>query len=222
MLLSIDEHFINIRGQWHMKFRIFLLLLLCGCHDTGTAPISSDLQLSAQDVVVKEVWLHVQVGREFVGQGTLTLTRNDVVISSIINPPSDTMLLDANLLPKHHYIYRVKLSLNILDAPTSEPLAVTTLDTTGNNFSWQAFTFGSGGTCSLSDVTIISDTDIWAVGEVFVDSADGNHDPLPFNLLHWNGQSWSIQKIPYNYQGQAVLQPFANGRIMRRSRSHFI
>ena len=81
-------------------------------------------------------------------------------------------------------------------------------DTTSNNFTFQSFSFGgNAGSCLFQDVAIISDTDIWAVGTVYLDSANGNHDPFPYNAAHWNGRGWNLQKIPYNYQGQAFYSP---------------
>jgi len=81
-------------------------------------------------------------------------------------------------------------------------------DTTSNNFTFQSFSFGgNAGSCLFQDVAIISDTDIWAVGAVYLDSANGNHDPFPYNAAHWNGQVWELQKIPYIYQGQPFYHP---------------
>jgi hypothetical protein len=81
-------------------------------------------------------------------------------------------------------------------------------DTTSNNFTFQTYTFGgNAGSCVLSDVSIISPTDIWAVGAVYLDSASGAPDPFPYNAAHWDGQKWNLQKIPYNYQGQAFYSP---------------
>jgi hypothetical protein len=69
-------------------------------------------------------------------------------------------------------------------------------DTTSNNFTFQTFAFGgNAGSCVLSDVAIISPTDIWAVGAVYLDSADGAPDPFPYNAVHWDGTSWQLRKI---------------------------
>jgi hypothetical protein len=81
-------------------------------------------------------------------------------------------------------------------------------DTTSNNLTFQTFVFGgNAGSCVFNDVAIISDTDIWAVGAVYLDSANGNPDPFPYNAAHWNGKTWNLQKIPYDYQGQLFFSP---------------
>jgi hypothetical protein len=81
-------------------------------------------------------------------------------------------------------------------------------DTTSNNFSFQTYTFGgNAGSCMFNDVAIISPTDIWAVGAVYLDSADGDPDPFPYNAAHWDGQNWNLQKVPYIYQSQPFYHP---------------
>jgi hypothetical protein len=88
------------------------------------------------------------------------------------------------------------------------PSQPTVPDTTSHNFTFQTFTFGgNAGSCVLSDVAIISDTNIWAVGAIYLDSADGAPDPFPYNVAHWDGNSWKIQRIPYSYQGQPLYGP---------------
>lgn len=72
-------------------------------------------------------------------------------------------------------------------------------DTTSSNFTFQTYTFGgNAGGCLLNDVTIVNDTDIWAVGMIYLDSADGNPDITPYNAVHWNGKAWSIPRIEFH------------------------
>jgi len=88
------------------------------------------------------------------------------------------------------------------------PSQPTVPDTTSHNFTFQTFAFGGkAGSCVFNDVAIISPTDIWAVGAVYLDSADGAPDPFPYNAAHWDGNSWTLMKIPYNYQGQLFYHP---------------
>ncbi len=42
---------------------------------------------------------------------------------------------------------------------------------------------------------------------MYLDSANGNPDPFPYNAAHWNGTLWNLQKIPFIYQGQAFYSP---------------
>ena len=84
-------------------------------------------------------------------------------------------------------------------------------DTTSNNFTFQTFTFGASnaGSSYLQDVTIVSDTDIWCVGAVYLDSADGAPDPNAYNAVHWNGSKWELKRIQfYTICGQSKLTPY--------------
>ncbi len=91
-------------------------------------------------------------------------------------------------------------------APT-EPSS-NSADTTSNSFTFKTYTFGgNAGSCLLNDVAIVSDTNIWAVGAIYVDSADGNADLSPYNAVHWDGQAWTLLRVPYLYQGQPFYHP---------------
>lgn len=69
-------------------------------------------------------------------------------------------------------------------------------DITSHNFVWEKYTFGGGGGSSvLHDVAIINDTDIWAVGEIYMKDSLGNDDPIPYNAVHWNGSNWKLFRI---------------------------
>jgi hypothetical protein len=70
------------------------------------------------------------------------------------------------------------------------------LDTVSNNFSWVIDTLGDYGT-QLNDVEVVSEDNIWVVGEIVVpDSANwtgpGNAN---YNAARWNGDSWHYFNI---------------------------
>jgi len=96
------------------------------------------------------------------------------------------------------------LSQYSCQSPT-EPIQNSPPDTTSNNFTFQTFTFGASnaGSSHLSDVAIISDTNIWCVGAVYLDSANGAPDPNAYNAVHWDGSNWELKKIQfYTFCGQ--------------------
>ena len=80
-------------------------------------------------------------------------------------------------------------------------------DSTSHNISWQSYSLDGGSGvegASLYDVSIINDSLILAVGEVyFTDSTTGVPDPRPYNLAEWNGTSWSLRKV-------AVATPYGS------------
>ncbi|MFA6540662.1 MAG: hypothetical protein WCT99_03595 [Bacteroidota bacterium] len=86
------------------------------------------------------------------------------------------------------------------------------IDTTSHAFTWQAFTWGGGGGSSITDIAILSDTNIWAVGNiqlpdsVAMDSAGHN---FPYGIAHWDGKNWTLQRIFYHDYGTTEM--FAGG-----------
>jgi hypothetical protein len=80
-------------------------------------------------------------------------------------------------------------------------------DTTSHAFIFNIFTFGGAGGSMLNDVAIINDTLVYAVGEIYQTDSTGQYDPFPYNLAIWNGNSWKLQKVAYNYQGQPYYHP---------------
>jgi hypothetical protein len=93
---------------------------------------------------------------------------------------------------------------DIVDPP------VVNTDTTSHNFTWQTFTWGGGGASSINDIAIISDTNIWAVGEIHF-PRDSNGQIIPFyNIIRWNGQGWTFDRVYYEYQGQQYLARFTS------------
>jgi hypothetical protein len=53
--------------------------------------------------------------------------------------------------------------------PATEP------DTTSHDFTWTTYTLGDGQSY-LQDVYAVSDTDVWAVGEIYLKDSTGNLD----------------------------------------------
>jgi len=82
------------------------------------------------------------------------------------------------------------------ESPVSPPSGQ---DTTSHNFEWIQHTFGGpNGSSGFKDVAVVSDTDIWAVGEIYMAS-----DTL-YNAAHWNGREWELERVPYYYQSQPL------------------
>ncbi|HLA68442.1 MAG TPA: hypothetical protein VJN65_01970 [Bacteroidota bacterium] len=72
---------------------------------------------------------------------------------------------------------------------------------------WTIDTLGDGASSVLNDVAIVNDTLIYAVGEIYLKDSTGQIDPLRYNLAIWNGTKWTLQRLPYNYQGQQFVHP---------------
>lgn len=68
-------------------------------------------------------------------------------------------------------------------------------DTTSHDFSWKIDTLGELSS-TLNDISVISESDIWAVGEIHTPDTDKfdslGHWIPPFNAAHWDGQEWKM------------------------------
>ena len=78
----------------------------------------------------------------------------------------------------------------ITPPPKDEP------DTTSHSFTWQTFEFGDDGASpsSLKDVAIINDSDIWAVGSIYLNDSTGQPDYTAYNAVHWDGNKWELKR----------------------------
>lgn len=73
------------------------------------------------------------------------------------------------------------------------------LDTTIHDFTWVLDTIGLYGS-DLFDAAIISEDDIWVVGEIYIedpDSVNGTGEAL-YNAAQWDGEKWNYHLV-YNH-----------------------
>ncbi len=80
-------------------------------------------------------------------------------------------------------------------------------DTTSQNFTWQKYYFGVGGYTLLNDIAIVSDSDIWAVGSIYLNDSTGKPETAPHNVVHWDGNNWVLKRIKTNACGGVVYPP---------------
>ncbi len=70
-------------------------------------------------------------------------------------------------------------------------------DTTSHAWMFTITTLGGASGSALYDVAIVNDTDAWAVGEIYVDSADGAINPFPYGAARWNGSGWEVSEVMF-------------------------
>ncbi len=110
----------------------------------------------------------------------------------------DTLIYDSGLLPSHSYTYQVSLFRDETVVHQSEPVTLTTMDTTSHEFTWRIDTIGTHSSV-LYDVAIINENDIWVVGDLhFPDTY--TYDSLgnfiqPYNIAHWDGTDWNLIRM---------------------------
>jgi hypothetical protein len=146
------------------------------------------------------------------GQSRQILVERDGQEIKRISCSGDSLFYDENLLPNQSYSYKSFLLDQGKKVYGTEDINITTMDTTSHDFEWQAFSFGGqGGSSTFYDVAIINENDIWAVGEIYTEETS-QYDSLgnwiePYNAVHWNGQSWELERIYVEYRGIPTWAP---------------
>ncbi|MCX7759374.1 MAG: hypothetical protein N2169_07215, partial [bacterium] len=123
------------------------------------------------------------------------------------NTQLDTLVIDEGLLPKREYRYKAYRVDKGVAVDSSMELIVRTMDTTSHEFSWEITYLGDGASSVLYDVAIINDTLAYAVGEISVRDSNGQWINPPYNMAQWDGKSWKLKRIMYNYQGSDYYAP---------------
>lgn len=80
-------------------------------------------------------------------------------------------------------------------------------DTTSHNFTWQTFILGDGNSSVLYDIAIIDDNNIWAVGEIYQKDSSGQVIYPLYNVAHWNGTEWNLDRVTVNFRGNLITPP---------------
>ncbi len=175
----------------------------------------TNVTLRAEYVGVTEAWLKLQTHEANCG---VQIKRGNKVIFRTAEINKDTVVYDSTLLPAHTYNYALLLQDERGDWRKAQEVQITTMDTTSHDFQWEVIEFPSPyGSGALYDVAIINENNIWAVGEIYSDSAQ---PWLPYNAVHWDGSKWKLKRIFVEYRGQPNLAPLEgvfvlpNGQII--------
>ena len=160
---------------------------------------SSNGDLTLEDVACVKTWLKISFGA---AGGDYELKRDGSVVLTG-SYAGDTVVVDTTVEPSRSYTYEAELISDGKVIQTSSPVEVTTLDTTSSDYTFRTWEIGGIVPGSyLNDVTIINDTDIWAVGEINIKDSSG-----AYGAIHWNGRTWTLERVPYYYKGQTYYSP---------------
>jgi hypothetical protein len=185
---------------------LFSSFLLLSCKKDNPIPPEEQprINITLEDASCTEAWIKLTTANISL-PAEVALFKDDNPVGTISLTKADTLIYLDSLLPNRTYKYQ---SVIQSAGQSSNLLTVTTMDTTSHNFTWQSWTFGGqAGSCTLYDVAIINENDIWAVGEIYLLDTLGQPDPNRYNLVQWDGNSWKIKRIPYYYQGQPYYNP---------------
>lgn len=187
-----------------------MIIYFSCCKSTGPSYNSGDLQLTVEDVSCTEVWLRLKFNNDLYGN-TIKLFRNNIMVHSKIISTTDSLFPDTELEPAGTYAYHACIESGSDLLVKSETVLATTMDSTSHNFTWQSYEFGGFeyGSSVFRDVAVISENDIWVVGEIHNEDTDRwNTDSTewlsPFNAAHWDGEKWELKRIYYYDNGNQI------------------
>jgi hypothetical protein len=188
-----------------------MTVLLCvptafHCSDSGTEPVGlHGLVLTAEDASCTEVWLEVKLAAGLQPR-TLTLQRDTQTVLSTTLISTDTLIVDQGLVPNRQYTYTLTRPNGLFTELVTA--TITTMDTTSHDWVFDPpVLFGDGSSSVLYDVAIINDTLAYAVGEIYKRDSLGNWDPLPYNLVKWDGQQWELKRVTVQTSSGPVTAP---------------
>jgi hypothetical protein len=173
---------------------ILFALLFSTCDQPNGPGKYPFLELTAENVISKEVWLRVRFVNT-AGPLDFVLERNgsQIAVGKIQTAgKADTLVIDTAVSPGTTYRYKAIQLEGTARTMESDVVEVTTLDTTSHAVQWQVDTLGVRG--EIYDVWAFSRDNIWAVGEIFLKDSTGKEDPVLYNLAKWDGQNWTPQR----------------------------
>jgi hypothetical protein len=177
----------------YILFIVCMLIIFAGtdCRkDNPITPPDNTFALTVDDASCTEVYLSLKIGTGVTSR-TVTLKRDTIVLFTKTIDAAETAITDTNLLPGHSYTYTASL----LNSSLASSSTARTMDTTSHNIAWDAPVLLGDASSVLNDVTMINDTSIWVVGEIYSNGST-------YNAAKWNGRQWELDQILYPYQGQ--------------------
>jgi len=186
------------------------IIYLIACDNSTTPKLKSEsgFDVVVEDVHASEAWLEIKVETTNISRDiTLNFDSqlDSIMTLSIID---DTLIHLQGLNPLSTYsISCNQAETNDFQASQKE-VNFTTMDTTSHEFEWSYWEFGDYASSLLSDITIIDENNIWAVGDVNLYDSIGSTDPKPTNVFHWDGEFWTSFKAPVKFRGYDTFIPF--------------
>ncbi len=183
----------------HLLIYSFTLFLLsCSEPPSTPPPYVRTVFLSEEYAGVTHASLRLTF-YDTTGTREFALRRDGALIMEGVMQAGDTVLVDTSLLPARNYTYRAYRLRDGAVRDSSALLQVTTMDTTSHDFTWE-ITYLGDGQSYLKDVFAISDTDVWAVGQIYLRDSTGGFGKM-YNAAHWDGKKWKLHAgtyVPFN------------------------
>ncbi|MDD5061835.1 MAG: fibronectin type III domain-containing protein, partial [Candidatus Marinimicrobia bacterium] len=187
----------NLKAKTAMTTILLIAVLICAmsCKECPAEP-DYDIYLTVEDVFSTSVVLSVTLP-DSGDVSVFALDRDDSTVATYNCNDDDTLIIDEGLTPNTDYLYRVRFLKDGKTKAESDPVSVHTLDTTSHTISnWDIDTLGISG--GIYDLWIVSEDNIWAVGEIIVDDPDSSFNGTGrenFNAARWDGEKWNLMLI---------------------------
>jgi hypothetical protein len=187
----------NLKAKITMSITLLLtaIFFAMSCRECPTEP-DYDIYLSAEDVFCTSVVLKIALP-DSGDVSAFALDRGDSTVATYTCRDDDTLIIDEGLTPDTDYIYRVRFLKDGKTKSESDPVTVRTLDTTSHAISyWEIDTLGISG--GIYDLWIVSENNIWAVGQIIVGDPDSSFDGSGeeyFNAARWDGEKWNLMRM---------------------------
>jgi hypothetical protein len=165
---------------------LLLPFLITACFNPE--PEDYGLALEAVDVVCVEATFRVTASG-VPETWTCGLYRDDSLVVTETLSGQSGYIRDTGLLPAADYTYHITYMKEGRDKDRSDPIAVTTLDTTSHDFTWTVETLGDAGSY-FNDVAIVDENNIWVVG--YIKKGDSI-----YNAAHWDGEKWEMIRVMF-------------------------
>jgi hypothetical protein len=165
--------------------------------------------LSVTDFSPTEIYLEL-VTENLSSDKNVEIYRDESKVFNFALNGTDTAVVDDSLFPSSSYSYHSLVIEDGEDTVYTDTITAATMDTTSHDFTWETYEFGGvNGSSYFSDVAIIDENDIWAVGEIHTEAdfdSAGNYVG-PYNAAHWNGEEWELKRIIVNFHGNEIIIP---------------
>ncbi|HDP67085.1 MAG TPA: hypothetical protein ENN20_01140 [Candidatus Marinimicrobia bacterium] len=162
-----------------------IILLAISCKECPTEPEEKPgkVILSTVYITTRAVYLELSLS-DSAKTADIRLERDSTVILETTLRSADTLVIDDSLQAGKTYSYRGYLLEKGKIQSSGEILPVTTMDTTSHAIAyWEIDTLGYRG--EVNDIWIVSENNIWVVGEFVTDSGE-------FNAARWDGNKWTL------------------------------
>jgi len=183
-------------------YTLLLPFLITACFNPE--PDDYGLALEAVDVVCVEATFRVTASG-VPETWTCGLYRDDSLVVTETLSGQSGYIRDTGLLPAADYTYHITYMKEGRDKDRSDPVAVTTLDTTSHDFTWTVETLGDAWS-TLNDVAIVDENNIWVVG--YIKEGDSI-----YNAAHWDGEKWEMIRVLSGHTAVTGISYFSRDDI---------